>query len=162
MKVCQHDIRAVAAVEFALIGGTFILFICFWIELGLSLFMQTALDNAVRKEARLIKTGVVTASNQATFLANLCSDMQGLVPCGAFQVNVASGTSFASLATSTAVNSKNSFLSKTGFAPGASGQDVIVQVAYARTLNIPLVSTVFGTNGKILIMASLAFQNEPF
>ncbi|WP_165361523.1 TadE/TadG family type IV pilus assembly protein [Lichenibacterium ramalinae] len=150
-----------AAVEFGLLGGMFILLMCFWMEIGLSLFMQAALDRAVRKEARLIRTGTITASGAATFAANLCTDLQVLMSCANIQYNVASASSFAALSAAVPTDGL-SRMTTTGFAPGGSGQAVIVQVGYARALFLPIVNAVLGKNGTLLVYASLAFQNEPF
>ena len=157
----RADTRGVAAVEFGLLGGMFILLMCFWMEIGLSLFMQAALDRAVRKEARLIRTGTITASGAATFAANLCTDLQVLMSCANIQYNVASASSFAALSAAVPTDG-SSRMTTTGFAPGGSGQAVIVQVGYARALFLPIVNAVLGKNGTLLVSASLAFQNEPF
>ena len=157
----RRDIRGAAAVEFGLIGGLFVLLICFWIEIGLSLFMQTALDRAVRKESRLIRTGAITASGASTFAANLCADLQVLMTCSNIQVNVASASSFAALSSAVPTNGA-SRMTTTGFAPGGSGRDVIVQVGYTRALFLPIVKAFIGQNGTLLVYSSLAFQNEPY
>lgn len=156
-----RETRGVAAVEFGLIGGLFLLLIGFWIEIGLALFMQAALDRAVRKEARLIRTGAITASGASTFASNLCADLRALMTCSDIQVNVASASSFAALS-SAVPTTASSRMTATGFAPGGSGQDVIVQVGYTRNLYFPIVKSVLGQNGTLLVYSSLAFQNEPF
>ena len=156
-----RDSRGAAAVEFGLIGGLFVTLICFWMEIGLSLFMQTTLDRAVRKEARLIRTGAITASGGSTFAADLCADLQALMTCSAIQVNVASASSFAALSAAVPTNA-SSQMTTTGFAPGGSGQDVIVQVGYSRALFFPILRSVLGQNGTLLVYSSLAFQNEPY
>ncbi len=156
-----HNARGAAAVEFGLIGGLFVLLICFWVEIGLSLFMQTALDRAVRKESRLIRTGAITALGASTFASNLCTDLQALMTCSSIQVNVASASSFAALSSAVPTNS-SSQMTTTGFTPGGSGQDVIVQVGYTRNLYFPIVKSILGQNGTLLVYSSLAFQNEPY
>lgn len=157
------DQRGAAAIEFGLIGGMLILLTCFWIELGLTLFMQATLDNAVRKEARLLRTGQITASGAATFKSNLCSDLSVLMSCTGVQVNVVSAATFAALSSSATVASDaSSRMTTTGFSPGGSGADVVVQVGYTRSLFIPIVGDVLGKNGTLLIYSAVAFQNEPY
>ena len=138
-----------------------ILLIAFWAEIGLSLFMQTALDRAVRKESRLIRTGAISASGASTFSANLCADLQALMTCSNIQVNVASASRFAALSSAVPTNGSGR-MTTTGFAPGGSGQDVIVQVGYTRNLYFPILNAMLGHNGALLVFSSLAFQNEPF
>ena len=156
----------VAGVEFGLIAGLFILLIAFWMELGFSLLLQSALDGATRKEARLIRIGQVTAANAEAFRQALCADVQAVMTCSGIQVNVVSGPTFAALSlatTSGAVPSDGqSRMTATAFNPGAGGQDVIVQVGYTRNLVFPIVNAVMGKNGTLLIHSSVVFQNEPF
>ena len=151
----------VAGVEFGLIAGLFILLIAFWMELGFSLLLQSALDGATRKEARLIRIGQITASNAAAFKTNLCNDVQAVMSCSGIQVNVASDNTFAALSAAVPSDAQ-SRMTTTGFNPGTGGQDVIVQVGYTRNLVIPIVNAVMGKNGTLLIHSSVVFQNEPF
>ena len=52
-------------------------------------------------------------------------------------------------------------MNNTSYSPGSSGSDVVVQVGYTRTLFTPLVSSIIGTNGQLLLLSTVAFQNEP-
>ena len=150
-----------AAVEFGLIAGLFILVMCFWTELGLSLLMQATLDGATRKEARQIRIGQISASGGDTFKANLCADVKVLMDCSNIQVNVVAANTFAALSAAVPSDSQ-SRMTTTGFAPGTSGQDVIVQVGYTRKLVMPIVNAFLGKNGTLLIYSAVTFQNEPF
>lgn len=153
--------KGATAVEFGLIAVPFFLLISMWLELGLTLFQQTLLDNAVRKESRLIRTGQITSSGATTFAANLCSDVQALMSCSGIQVNVKSAATFAALSSAVPSNA-SSQMTATGFAPGSSGQDVLVQVGYTRNIVVPLASQFLGKNGTLLIYSTIAFRNEPF
>ncbi len=150
-----------AAVEFGLIGTAFMLVMCFWIELGLTLFMQTSLDNAVRNEARLIRIGDITSAGAATFASKLCNDLQFIMNCANIQYNVVSGSSFSALPSTITTNSSGQ-LTSTQFNPGSSGDDVLVQVAYTRPIYIPIIAPYLGTGGNRMVYSSVAFQNEPF
>jgi Flp pilus assembly protein TadG len=151
----------VAGVEFGLIAGLFILLIGFWMELGYSLLLQSALDSAVRKEARLIRIGQMTAASANAFKTNLCNDVQAVMSCSGIQVNVASASSFAGLSAAVPSDAQ-SRMTTTGFNPGTGGQAVIVQVGYTRNLVFPIVNAIMGKNGTLLINAATVFQNEPF
>lgn len=150
-----------SAVEFGLIGMMFFLLIGMWIELGLMVFMQTTLDNAVRKEARLIRTGQITASGASTFKTNICNDVAALMTCANVQVNVISGPSFASLSNQVPTDANNRMTS-TSFSPGSSGSAVVVQVGYTRPLTFALAAPFIGKNSSQLVYSSIAFQNEAF
>ena len=157
-RQCQ---KGATAVEFGFVALIFITFISTWMELGLVIFMQSTLDRAVRKESRLIKVGTITASGASTFAANLCSDLSALMTCSLIQVNVTSGSTFSSLSSTVTTTSANR-LATTGFNPGGSGDNVMVQVGYTMPLIIPLVSSLIGKNNSYFFYSSLAFQNEPF
>jgi Flp pilus assembly protein TadG len=157
LRFCR-DRRGLAAVEFGLIATLFVTLLCFLLEMALSLLMQVMLDNATRDAARQLKTGVVTTSS--AFQTALCNDLSALLTCANIKFRVVSGASFSGLSTSVTVNSSN-VMTNTGFSPGSSGQDVVVQVAYTRTILLPIVSAFLGSNGALLLVSTLAYQNEP-
>lgn len=154
-----RNCRGAVAVEFGLVGTMFILSFCFCIELGLTLFMQTALDNATRDAARRLRTGQVTTAT--AFAQALCNDLSVLMTCSSVKYNVVSGSSFSALSTTVTTNASNQ-MTGTQFTPGSSGDDVVVQVGYTRTIYLPIVNSVLGKNGTLLMVSTLAFQNEPY
>jgi Flp pilus assembly protein TadG len=145
-------------VEFALISTLFVTLLCFLIEMALSMLVQVMLDNATRDAARQLRTGAISTSS--AFQSALCNNLNTLVPCSSVKFRVVSGSSFSGLSTSVAVNSSN-VMSNTSFSPGTSGQDVVVQVAYTRTILLPIVNAFLGPNGSMLLVSTLAYQNEP-
>ena len=106
-----------------------------------------------------MKIGTIKTSTD--FATAVCNDLSALMTCSAIKYNVVSGSNFASLSTSVTVDSQNR-MTGTHFVPGTSGQDVVVQVSYTRTLVMPVVNAVLGANGSVLLVSTLAFQNEPF
>ena len=151
--------EASAAVEFSFIGLTFTMLICVWLELGYTMILQVALDNATRDAARGVRTGTIASA--AAFQGALCTDLSVLMSCSALQVNVVSGPSFTSLSTAVPTNA-GQHMTTTGFSPGSPGQDVVVQVGYTRNLFLPIVDSVMGSNGALFVVSTLAFQNEPY
>lgn len=158
-----RDLRGAAAVEFGLVGLIFMMVFCFILEVGLTMFMQTALDQATLVASRLIRIGSIqTAGGSVTpFTTALCNKLSALMTCSAIQYNVVSGSTFASLSTTVTTNSSNQ-MSGTQFTPGTAGQDVVVQVGYTRTIYLPFVSSFLGKNGTLLMVSTAAFQNEPY
>src|ERR1700690_836851 len=73
-----------AAVEFGIIGSTFMLMLVASFEFGYMLFIQSVLDNSARDAARLVRTGQAqgTANPQTTFSTLLCNDVGALIGCG--------------------------------------------------------------------------------
>src|SRR4029077_18605148 len=73
-----------AVIEFAVVGSTFMLMLLAAFEFGFMLFVQSALDNASRDAARLIRTGQAqsAANAQTAFSTLLCNTVSALIGCG--------------------------------------------------------------------------------
>ena len=147
-----QDDRGVAAVEFALVGSSFLLMACMILELGLLLFTQSVLNDAVRDGARLIQMG--QASTSPTFVTKVCDKAGTLVPActTSLQYKVQAADAFASLSATTALANQ--------YNPGSSQQDVIVQIGYSRVTILPWASTYL--NGTNLLVSTIAFQNDSY
>ena len=155
-----RDRGGLATVEFAVVGSIFILLVCVAIDLGMLLTTQSALDNAARDGARLILTGQVqNGGGAALFQTQVCADVSSLIPCAKLVYSVTSGSGFAALSPSMQAGGT---VGATPFSPGTSGQDVLVQVGYSRPFLIPWVGRTLGGNGSVLLVSTVAFQNDPF
>ncbi len=144
---------AVAAVEFALLGSTFLLLVCMIFELGLILFTQAVMDNALRDASRQIMTGQITTSS--AFVTQVCNEAGTLITnCSSnLKYYVQANSQFSSITPQTTFSS-NSFS-----AGSSTNDDILAQIAYSRSTIIPWASTyLHGTN---LIVSTVAFQNEP-
>ncbi len=150
-RLARDDDGAVA-IEFALVGSTFLLLVCMTFELGLMLFTQSVLNDAARDGARLIRVG--QASTSDIFIAKVCAKVGALVPSctTALTYNVQAAASFSSLSTGGALNNQ--------YNPGSSGQDVVAEVGYTRATIIPWTSTYLRSAN--LQVATVAFQNDPY
>jgi Flp pilus assembly protein TadG len=150
------------AVEFAIVSPVFILLICVSIELGLVLLTQSNINYAARDASRLIMTGQVqTGAGESLFTNKVCSDVNVLISCPSLQYNVQSGSSFAGLNGTVVANSSGN-MTTTGFSPGGPESDVLVQVGYSFPCIIPIACNYIGTNGKLLLVSTVAFQNENY
>src|SRR5580704_3249342 len=83
------------AVEFALVATIFIMMVLGILELGYMFFVQSVLDEAARDAARLIRTGQVQSSGNASaqlqaFQTRVCNDAAPIISCGniVFQAQV--------------------------------------------------------------------------
>jgi Flp pilus assembly protein TadG len=157
----RHDGGA-HAVEFAIVSPVFILLICMAVELGLILLTQSNINYATRDASRLIMTGQVqTGAGESVFTSKICGDVNVLITCSSLQYNVQSGGAFSDLNGTVVANSSGN-MTTTGFSPGGAGSDVLVQVGYAFPCIVPIACNYIGTNGKLLLVATVAFQNEDF
>lgn len=157
IRALNGDQRGVTAIEFALLSPIFLVILCAWTEVGLCLLMESALDNATRDASRLIRTGTAT---EATFKAAICAKASPTIPCANITYNVQSNSSFSSL--SVIAVSSTGTLSSTGFTLGSSGSDMLIQVAYSKPAYFSSLLKAAGFSGNILIMTTLAFQNENY
>ena len=152
-------------VEFALVGPLFLLLAFAIVDNGLVLFMQTVLDNATREAARQIEIGKVQNSGDTTgsglFKTTLCNNLGGLIPCNGLQWFVQSSTvGFSSLTPAGSTPSGN--LGSTGFTPGTQKSYVLVQVGYAQPYIIPALARISSATGNLLLVSTVAQQNENY
>lgn len=129
-----------------------------WVELGMTLLTQSVLDAATLRTARSVKIGATTTS--LDFQTKLCGFLYGLIPCSSITFTVQSASSFSALSTTVATDGNG--LTNTSFSIGSGRSDVLVQVGFSRALFTPLLSNLFGKNGKLLILSTVTFQNEPY
>lgn len=162
------DTSGVAAVEFALVGSTFMMMLLASFEFGYMLFVQSALDNAARDAARLIRTGQAQMSSNptSTFQTLLCNDVGSLIGCGniIYQAQAFNAWADAQTAVNTPPprNANGTFVSA-GFNPGSQGQILIVTVTYNYPFFTPWIgSLIGGSSNTALLMSTVVFQNEPY
>jgi Flp pilus assembly protein TadG len=157
-----------AAVEFVIIGSTFLMMVLASFEFGYMLFVQSILDNAARDAARLIRTGQVqvTADPNTTFQNLLCADVGSLIGCGnlLYQAQIFNNWNSAQTAMNMPpTRDKNGNYVSAGFNAGVPGQIMVVTVTYNYPFFTPWIGGLVGggTNSAFL-MATVVFQNEPY
>lgn len=155
-------------VEFALVAPLFLLLTFAIVDNGLVLFTQTILDNATREAARQIRIGQVqmTGDSDGTglFKTTLCRNFGGFIPCASvvWRVqSVSSAGSFSSLNSGVSFDS-NGHMLNTGFSPGTAQSFVLVQVGYTQPYIMPILNRIAGATGNLLLVSSVAFQNEHY
>lgn len=145
---------AAAAIEFGLLGSTFLLLACMIFELGLILFTQAVMDNALRDASRQIMTGQITTSS--AFVSKVCGEVSNLITncsSGGLKYYVQANSLFSGMTVQTTFSS-NSFSAGT-----STNNDILAQIAYQRSTIIPWAATYLHSNN--LIVSTVAFQNEP-
>ncbi len=158
-----RDCRGINALEFAMVGPIFMLFIGVIFDIGILLFQQAMIDNANIRASRLIRTGSIqlAGGSTTTFTTQLCTDLTNVVDaCTNIQYKVVSAAAFSSLSVSVASDGHGNLTGKGTFTPGTSGQDVISQVAWNRPYIIPWVGTWVNPGGSQLLVSTIAFRNE--
>ena len=169
LKAWCGDREGVTAVEFAMVAVPFLMLLFGIITVGLFFFTTFALENAVERAARLIRTGQVQESGMtaAQFKQEVCEHAPAYVDCaGKMRVNVQSFNDFANVVTSSCVDNGGNLVAPAGtsYSPGGSGEVVLVTVCYEWELagNLPFLSVGSMPNGSALIQASTTFRTEPY
>ncbi len=169
--------KAVAAVEFAIVGPAFLFIIFEIFQSGLFVYNSSSLNYATQVAARQIMTGAVQNANltQAQFINNtLCPLLPATMPCSNVIVNLKtfSEAMFPSgfynfvNSTQTAIIVPPLNNTQTSFCPGGGGKYVFIQTYYAMPLFgpiwLPALTTTFQGQTVTLVAAAAAFQNEAY
>jgi Flp pilus assembly protein TadG len=162
------DASGAAAVEFAIVGTSFMLMLMAAFEFGYMLFVQSVLDNAARDAARLVRTGQAQGSSNptSTFSTLLCNEVGSLIGCGSivYQAQVFNDWTSAQTAVGTApTRDNNGNMVSSGFSPGTPGQIMVVTVTYNYPFFTPWIGGLVGGSSKSAFLESVVvFQNEPY
>ncbi|MDA0662084.1 MAG: pilus assembly protein [Proteobacteria bacterium] len=152
-------------VEFAFVAPFVILLMVSTIEVGMTLFVGAALEGAAESAARQIRTGQVqvAANPLETFRTRLCAELFNLIDCNEVAFDVRKFDSFESVDTTLQFD-EDGALVDAAFTPGDSGDITIVRVLYRWQYMTPLVAQALSSDGSggTLLMATMAFQNEPY
>src|SRR6478609_5943817 len=178
----RRNRRGATVVEFALVAPMFFALLFAIIETAIMFFASQVLETVTQNSARVILTGqaqaqngsvaacqvtagVVSACDQTTFKTYVCSQIPAMFDCDKLYVDVQSySNSFASVTLSDHVTNGTFDGSGLGFNAGTAGQVVVVRLFYQWPIFVTgLGYKLFNINGnKRLLVATVAFQNEPF
>ena len=171
--------RGSAAVEFALVAPMFFALLFAIIETALMFFSSQVLETIAQDSARAILTGqaqaqggsvaacqsapnTVAACDQTTFKTFVCSKIPALFDCSKLYVDVVSTGSFGTLSLTNFGNSCTFNPTGMQYSAGTSGQVVVVRLFYQWPLIVTGLGYNMGCNNKRLMVATVAFKNEPF
>lgn len=159
--------RGAASIEFAIIASSFMLMLLAAFEFGYMLFVQSALDNAARDAARLVRTGQAqqSADAQSTFQTLLCNDVSAIIGCGniIYQALVFNDWSSAQSSVNAGPTRNAQGVYQTaGFSAGTQGQIMVITVTYNYPFFTPWVGGLFGNSNSAFLMSTVVFQNEPY
>jgi Flp pilus assembly protein TadG len=158
--------RGSAAVEFALVAPVFFALLFAILETAIVFFAGQVLETMTQTSGRYIMTGQAQAASLTAgqFKTYVCNQIPALFTCGNLYVDVQSYSSFSSVSLISHIDATNNFDTTMQYSPGTQGQIVVVRLFY----QWPLFVTGLGynisnlTGSKRLLVATAAFQNEPF
>jgi len=163
-----HRQDGATSVEFALVAAPFLALLFAIIETAFVFFAGQALETAAADSARLILTGQAQTQkyDQAAFKNAVCAKIYALFDCnGGIYVDVRTYSSFANINTTPPVDESGNLVNNFTYQPGGPGDIVVVRLMYQWPIHVSL----FGLSGlanmaggKRLLMATVAFRNEPY
>ena len=155
------------AIEFAMVALPFLMLVFGTIAVGLYFFTTFALENAVEKAARQIRTGQAQIAGKTTsqFKNDVCSSAPLYVDCvGNLRVNVATASNFGVMTSPSCTDTGGNLIpDPTPTAvPGAAGEVVLVTVCYEWELAgvLPFLKLGDMNNGSAMIQAATTFRTE--
>jgi Flp pilus assembly protein TadG len=91
------------AVEFAMIGTAFFLFVFALFVIGVDQYWQMTLDDAVRNAARQVQEGNISATSSTSFITEVCSEFGAAAPrCSTtLQYSIIGATTFGAMSPAT-------------------------------------------------------------
>jgi Flp pilus assembly protein TadG len=163
-----RECKAVTAVEFAMIGSAFFLFIFMIFVFATDMFWQMVLDDAVRNATRQVQIGKIT--NGSDFVTSICQEFGTAAPncTGLLQYSVQGGAYFGSGGITATNFSSTGNLASTQLFSGttatAAGTPVflLVQVAYPLPFKVLAVPSGVATeNGTPSLYSAISTVMEP-
>jgi Flp pilus assembly protein TadG len=162
-----RDTNGAAAIEFAILALPLFMLIFGILELAAMFFVDTALDAALHKNSRLIRTGqaVEKATSLAGFKAAVCEDMVYLLNCETKLLVVANVVS--NISTTAALmpaDSDGNVTITERFNIGYGSDYILVQAFLPWSPVVPLysLSSQKFVDGNYVLGAAVLFRNEPF
>ncbi len=161
------DASGASAIEFALIALPLIYLLLATLQIGVVFFANYVLENAAAQGARMLRTG--QAQNQkfdaAMFKAEVCKHITAPISCANVKLDVRRFTNFSGADLTQPLDSKGKIKSNFSYDPGIGGDVVVVRAFYP--LDLPSLMPVDirmsdMADGNKLIVATVAFRNEPF
>jgi len=165
----RGDQSGASALEFALVATPLILGLLAILQVGLVYFSNFALEGALERSARLIRTGQAQDKklNATKFKTEVCQYLSAPLSCSELRLDVRSYSSFAGAAKdlTNPLGTDGNLKKKFNFDPGGAEDVVVVRAFYPLDIGSVLPSLINLSNmagGSRVLTATAAFRNEPF
>jgi Flp pilus assembly protein TadG len=165
----RRDSKGSTAVEFAMIAPLFLGALVAIMETGTLYLRLTALETGVEEAKRVTLTGQVANAGAApaqlsAFKTAFCDQVSWLIPCDDVKFDVRAFTTFGVAAMPSPVTNGVFNPANMQFDPGKPCQIVVIRAYYELASITALVRNDVSklTNGKVLLVGSAAFKNEPY
>jgi Flp pilus assembly protein TadG len=156
------------AVDFALVAAPFLALLFAILETGLVFFADQTLETTAAQASRLILTGQAQNQNlsQDQFKTAVCQRASSFFNCDNIMIDVRTAADFSSANTSLPVDQNGNLQNNFVYQPGSAGDIVVVRLMYQWPIYVTFMGIGQGLsnmgNGQDLMMATVAFRNEPY
>lgn len=170
-----------AVVQFALVAPPFFALLYAIIEVALMFLASQVLETITQESARVVFTGQAqtggvascqvsgqsAACTATSFKTYVCSQIPALFDCNNIYVDVESYSSFSAITINSQLDSNCNFVNNMQFNPGGPGDIVVVKLFYQWPMFVAGFGTITfnfgcGNTNQRLLVATAAFQNEPY
>jgi Flp pilus assembly protein TadG len=162
----RRNRRGSAAVEFAMIAPMFIALLFAILESAMVFFASQVLETVTQDSARMIMTGQeqTNGKTQADFKSAVCAKVNALFDCvNGITVDVESFPQFSTVTLPDAIDANGNYTPPSKYLPGGPGDIVVVRAFYQWPIFVTgLGFNLADVNGKRILTATAAFQNEPY
>ena len=164
-----RDQKGASALEFAMVATPLILLLLAILQIGLVYFANFALEGALERGARLIRTGQAQTQkfDAGMFKKEVCKYLSAPLNCDGLKLDVSSYPSFAGAAKNltSPLGPDGKLKSGFGFDPGGAEDVVVVRAFFPLEIGAVLPANISLSNmdgGGRLLIATAAFRNEPY
>lgn len=168
----RSDRQGGVAVEFALLALPFFTILFGLIELAVVYFIETAVQDALSREVRRIRTGQLQIADppvsKADFTQSVCARVQSVVvgaDCARLYVDVRAFSNYGASRGIAAPFAANGEFdpSLLVFQPGGAEQTILARAYYEYDVSSPLTRNLIANSSSVrLITATELFRSEPF
>lgn len=166
LRALPKEQRGAAAVEFALIAVPFFGLLFGIIETALLFFVSTVVEHAAMEAARDIRTGEIQkGGGETAFFDTACGEMGMVLSCANLHYDVRTFDDFESARPGSVIEDETYDPDEMKFDAGKEEEIVVVRLFYEWKLVAPFLgdrALANLENGNRLIVATVAFRNEPF
>tara|TARA_B100001179_G_C18395298_1_gene319254 strand:- start:38 stop:607 length:570 start_codon:yes stop_codon:yes gene_type:complete len=163
----RRDHSGANAIEFALVAAPFLVMLIGLFEVCMIFIATTTLEHGIAEASRRVRTGELqsTGASAETFKNLICDNTFGMLDCDdKLKVDVRVFDNFGSAQGDDPLKSGKIDDSKLEFDAGEGSDIVLARVFYEWQILTPVIGKPLSNmgDGKRLLMASVAFRNEPF
>jgi Flp pilus assembly protein TadG len=161
-RIARNESGA-TAIEFAIVVGPFLFIIGSIIEVGVMLFADYTLQNAVQEASRQIQIGEMKTATASDFKTLICENAPNLTSCSTkVGIVVQNAANFTELAATIPANLNVPPGNSTPFNTGTGTQAVFVMATYDWTFTFPFMQVFNNVDGARRLSGTAVFMNEAF